>query len=911
MSATHKPMPTVGELIDNLQSLVLVETSEEVFSGPLDGIGRFGLFTDRFLQLFLFSIVNNFAGIEAIPAKVIINFISQHEHVRSRILSQLKGVSTILSRALVEKLLDAAIEAGDTKTVHDLLKLGIGKIDDIVCTYSGLDQEYPNFVERAGMTTLEKASTLRHFDIVGLLLQFGADVNKTYQDNTFPFERGPVEFAIGTFGHNRPIDHKVVDLLINNGATVSGRLVDTAIHRGDTPLIEKLMSVLPSSEHVYFFSEVSTLVMASENLRNDMSLRVIQQVIHACRDTHDSTCINSNRKLLANTMARASRRKNKELVQLLIPHGDQDCLDTALTAASRSGRHSLVQLLLAHGAHGDAPACDINIPSPNSDGYTSIRTTPLAEAIRGEDAELVGIFAKEGAWDHIGEHGRLEAAMHAIAESGNLAYFWQVLHLVPNPKPQALGTPLSAAIMARHEEVALRLIEAGADVNKRERGSDYESPLIAALQTKSQAITWALLDSDVHVNVIAGIGALQVATAWGDPQIIKALVFMGANINDCRHKLPLTVAVEAGDRSLVELLISLGAHLNAGIGGVSSPLAAAALVGDAETANYLLDRGANSADEVAILHAISHDRRLLDIILQKFRKQYPKGHKGFGGGVLYHALQTHDEAVLDVCLNSGFDVNHICYPEGTKTSYGHRPMTALGHAIKQYPECPLNYISKLLDSGANVNVPVSQWASHQFSADGEPSVIEERETALLQAMETKSLPLVELLISRGADVRREAKLGLKRTPLQKACEVGSHTIVDLLLQHNVDVNASPAARHGATALQLAAKAGSTRIAKRLLDLGATVNAPGVRVGGRSAIEYAAEYGRLSMIQVLWDAASGKFAAGQHESAISLAQKQGHSACAMLLRNLLSHNQGLIDVARMEDDGRDVYANVIV
>ena len=78
----------------------------------------------------------------------------------------------------------------------------------------------------------------------------------------------------------------------------------------------------------------------------------------------------------------------------------------------------------------------------------------------------------------------------------------------------------------------------------------------------------------------------------------------------------------------------------------------------------------------------------------------------------------------------------------------------------------------------------------------------------------------------------------------------------------------------------------------LLDLGAKVNAPGVRLGGRSAIEYAAGYGRLHMIQFLLNAASGKFAGGQHENAIALAPENGHSTCAMLLRSLLSQNSGV-------------------
>jgi hypothetical protein len=170
-------LPTAEEVIDNLQSLVLMDYADGDFCEPFDVVGRPGVFTDRFVQLFLFSIVNNFANLEGTPAKFIIKFINQHEPVRSGILRNLRnGASTIYSRALAEKLLEAAIKAGDARTVHDLLALQIVGPDDIVCVDCELHQG-----ERR-MTAIEQASTLRQFDIMRLLLRFGADVNKTYKD---------------------------------------------------------------------------------------------------------------------------------------------------------------------------------------------------------------------------------------------------------------------------------------------------------------------------------------------------------------------------------------------------------------------------------------------------------------------------------------------------------------------------------------------------------------------------------------------------------------------------------------------------------------------------------------------------------------------------------------------------------
>lgn len=897
LRVTHAPVPPAEEILDNLLSLVSLETAGEDFYGSLNITRDAGEFRDRFVQLLLFSIANNFAGIGVIPKRVIIEFINQYEPVRSSIMSHLKDRASISSIALVGNLLEAAIEADDTKTVQNLLALKIVAPDDIVCMERFPDDHHTDAALRNRRTALEKASMLRHFDIMELLLQFGADVNKTYfvgSKDDF-MGRGALECAIGTWGKYRPLDPRFMDLLLNNGATVSGRLALAAVRWGDKRLLEKLMSRLTPSEHVDYFHAI--LSDAAEYLRNDLGHQVIRQVIQACRDTHDNTCIRSQGYALKTVMTKAARRKNNDLVLLLIPHGGQDGLDQALTAASQSGSHALVHLLLAHGARGDGPACSIDEPSTFEEKKPD--TTPLAEAIRGDDPELVEILAKEGAWDRIAEPGRLEAAMHAIAETGNLDLLFHVLQLVPNPEPGALTRPLSSAIRFRHEEIALRLLEAGADVGGHYRAT----PFLAAFDNPRSCPETAL----------------EAATKWGNAQIIKTLVFMGADISSYNRAAPLSIAIMTGSRSLIELLINLGADLNSdskmshllrplffhdnlraqhSADLCASPLAAAALARDAETANYLLDHGADPADEEAIINAATHYRSILNIILQKFGKNHPNGRTGFGGTVLQHGLQTQDEALLDLCLSAGFDVNNMT----RHIYYGF--VTALGTAIKKYRGGRLDLISKLLGPGGNVDVPTSKTHQLSSSANSRGYVIDITilQTALLDAIETKSLPLVELIISRGADVRKEAKLGLKRTPLQKACEVASHSIVDLLLELNVDVNAAPAVRGGATALQLAAKAGSLRIAKKLLAFGADVKAPGVRFWGHSAIEYAAEYGRLSMITLLWNAAGGRFAASEYESAIVLAQENGHPACALQLRNLSSGNQGVIDSGGMANDG---------
>ncbi|KAG8158188.1 hypothetical protein KVR01_011949 [Diaporthe batatas] len=905
--------PTAEELVDKLKSLVLAD-ADSVFCRQYDVVDGTRVFTDQFIELLLFSVANNFAGIDQTPVDLIIKFINDHEPARRSVLRHLRtGASTVYARALAETLLKAAITAGDARTVHDLLALKIVRPDDIIFVDHDRDED----VRR--MAATERAAVLRQLEILELLLRFGADVNKTCKPAWYQRERGALECAIGIWDDYRRPEIRLVDLLLDNGATVRARLLDAAVRWGDTTLVDKLVSKISPADHAYFFRQY-TIIAAAHYLKNDSGYRFVRQMMQTCQGMHDSACFNSEGDRLAHAMGQAARRNNRDLVDLLLPHVDQKGRDWALTAAARFGSRSLVQFLLEHGACVNGQPYRLD-----SDTY---QTTPLAEAIRKSDDELIEIFVREGAWKEIDQPDRLRAILSAVVDSGSSAYLDQVLGLVRAPGSAALDQALFCAIKACHQEIALKLLEAGANPVASDNGR--EKSLLEALRIKSHSITWAMLESDMAVEDLMDEEVLEAAISWGDLKIIRALFCAGNGVNTYWGRPPLSFAIKAGNRSLIDFMISLGADLNInpakkpslrpspgrqgfykvsdgrpvfvtdGSERFSSPLAAAALVRDDAILSYLLDHGADPADEQAILNAVIHDRSLLSLILESFRQRYPRGRTGFGGKVLLHALKTRDEAALDLLLGVGFDVNHVVDDHETYIM-----VSALGFAVKHYQN-RLATISKLLDSGGDPNSTTSMTGMGDdrigpiLLAGEFQSVsmrITTRQTALLDAIETESLPLVELLVSRGADIHKEAKLGLRRTPLQKACEVGSHSIVDFLLGHKVDVNAAPAARHGATALQLAAKTGSLRMAKKLLDLGAKVDAPGVRAGGRSAIEYAAEYGRLDMILLLFNAGGGEFVPDQCTSAIALAEETGHWACAGLLVNLSTRNQAFLDANR--------------
>ena len=206
----------------------------------------------------------------------------------------------------------------------------------------------------------------------------------------------------------------------------------------------------------------------------------------------------------------------------------------------------------------------------------------------------------------------------------------------------------------------------------------------------------------------------------------------------------------------------------------------------------------------------------------------------------------------------------------------------LAVAMDKYHEGRIDVVRKLLRNGGDPNGIVARphWSSNHS--------IWVQKTALLLAIQTKSLPLVELFISAGSDIHRPARLGVRRTPLQQACEVGNMEIVNFLLQRGADVNEAPAIAGGATSLQLCAIGGHIGIAHVLLERGADVHAAAAERHGRTALEGAAEWGRLDMIQLIWEVGASKgFGEMECERAMELAEENGHLACCDEIEGLYS------------------------
>lgn len=806
--------------------------------------------TPRLLTHLLFATANNFAGLDGVPIEEIMDYLKRQTN--TRLLRQLLSTSGPESEAFAENLFRAAIEAEDARIVEILLEKGLNP-DELVCNVGG--EKY---------TPIERSSMIRSVEITRLLLRAKADVNKTV--GTKP-ERGALQCAIGTpykyyEGSRTPFE--LVSLLLHAGAKVDALILHNPIEDRDQVVTYLL---------VQFFTKTNPLDLArswlpaklTEKFDNKMATRTVMSIFQACLDSaHDMS------PTLGSTLDMAAERGNLGLVQFLL-HSHVSLTHETLTNAIRSQNKDLIRVLIDAGADVDGD-CSIS---------QDIQT-PLGAAISWGDVEIIDLLEHKGVWSHVCEGSRFKFALIAASEVGNLAIVQKLLNLGFNVTGIDLGGALQAAICGGHEEIALILLNAGADVNLKANDEYYDknTVLLEALQQKNEKLVQLILDADVDIHR-HGESALRTAVEWGNHSIIEELIATGADPNAYSYGLedaPLTIAVKRKDTESLQLLLDAGADVNSR-GKKSTALKAAVTNGDIEMVEYLFSIGADPDDSEALSEALSQGMPMLETLLTKFTRVYPHGKRGYGCDVLSAAIGKADFRLIECLLDAKIDVNtYVCIgePHGPAWdcySYALR-CTSLGAAIEEENPTSLAILRMLLNRNCNPNSIVQLSIKFPY----------QRETALLAAISTKDIQKVQLLIDAGADVNRPATKGVKRTPLQRAAEIGSFQIARILIDNGGLVNAQPAARGGATAIQLAAIGGYIGIAELLLENGADVNAPAARVHGRTALEGAAEHGRIDMLKLLFNV-SAKFHGPEYERALQLAKENGHMATRRYLEYL--------------------------
>ena len=829
----------------------------------------------------MFSLANNYAGLEDVSIEKVFSFLQKttNQGTFQKLLQLMRGDPNYSSRAIALSIFQGALELGDARLIDLLLNNKALAIDvnRLSCQRGG--RKY---------TPIERASTLRHKDVINVLLKHGSDASLTYMEQeNFHGPGGALNCAIFpdiSRTYTR-VDPQIFQMLLDAGGVPSVETLELLIAERDEEFFGLLLS---ANKNATKWMELKIFCDAISRLSDQTAMATIRNMIDAgvdlnlCRSSELYTIIHRGLKSgfdrPDNVLDTAARRGNLEMTELLLESGARMTNQT-LTLAISSASHEVIRMLLDRGA-------DVN-------GYCSYNndyTTPLAEAIRLQDWETIELLQMSNRV-RLDDDIQFSAAIIAASEVGDIALVDRLiqLQLAGQPRANEMGKALAIAIRKGQGKAVALLLEAGADLNISGFGS--YTPLREAIIQHNAPLVHLLLEEGAVPDGGDEFSAkeLDKAVKWGDLSIVNALILAGAVVDTLVY--PLITAVESGDQTLVKLLLDAGADVN-NPSRSHDALQVALHNKDISMACYLLDRGAEPADTGLMGSAMAERPEFFEFVLKKHRMRYSEFPVKFGCNALTFAVLLKDKHVIRTMLERGLDANSLIQDR-------HGRCSPFGRAIY---DSTVDVIELFLQKRCDPNgIVFETWRRYNQATCY-------RLTGLLAAIETRNVAKVELLHRYGAKVNFPTHTRVKRTPLQEAAAAGSTDVVEFLLKRGAEVNAPAARRDGGTALQFAAIGGHIPVACQLIDAGADVDASASRVNGRTALEGAAEHGRLDMLMVLLNAGAGDGGQdqGQFERAMALARDQGHDYIADFLEDHLRPKRQEIGIEpmhpQMEEEG---------
>lgn len=546
-------------------------------------------------------------------------------------------------------------------------------------------------------------------------------------------------------------------------------------------------------------------------------------------------------------LQKVAKRNDLETARLLLNSGlhpqPEREESPALVLAAEKGHSRMVKLLLAGDADVDAPI--------QSSGPREGRTA-LHAAARNNDEALAQDLIRAGAdmekadadgrtaFTHAVETGHNELAkklhnrfgalmdwefaedsvtvtpMMAAADAGNEAMIDFMLDRNVNPgEPNMNGvTPL---MNARNRSVALKLMQAGADVDAQD--ADLKTPLMYHSARGSTDIMEFLIQRGADVNATNDDEetALLLAVLANESEAVKLLLRRGANVDhaDMVNDTALINAVsqtwenegaaKAYQVQIIKELLDHGANVNHFNEDRQNALMLAAEYLLPECVEVLLARGGRMASP-------AHEApSALTLAINTIRKT---GLSEDGQKTLRLLIQANPEQARN---NS--DLGHLLkeYARGANPGL---PKSSRAGVSKEnqrrHWEKRFDKLRRLIEAGVNPRL-------------AEPEIF----TPLAYAARFNDPEGVELLVKNGVDP--DGLHRFRHTALMHAARNGSTRAADVLLEYGADPNRFTSTIEKDTPFILAAQQGCVNTMLRLLQAGADP-APHINIGDETGGE---------------------------------------------------------------------------
>ncbi|GAW19441.1 hypothetical protein ANO14919_089280 [Xylariales sp. No.14919] len=819
--------------LPSLNNLLSIETffGEEFTEPPNNAARRFSAEARLYSRL-ITSVVNGFAAVENIPAAGILRSLSRHPTTRMSMDQFLSLSQSPVHKSLAENIFQAALEDDNVDVVRYLLN-------------SSLVQAIPTEGYDRGprYKVLKTLAIGKSFRVLRFLVTRSVDINK-------PFDTIDLSDALESLIYS--VDSKstldgdflsLVEVLLIAGAVIRKYSIKKALKHVDqrlaVRLIEKSASQLPQN----LLLEYDMLLSIIKYLDKADSTRLAILIIENCRNSGINWPRDQYPSNVTNALHEAAGRGYEELVEAFC---DKETTDFA----------SLTNALIS----------------------------------RNKDRLLM--LEEKGILRHL-KSDQLRRAFVVALEAGNLSFANQILDIDPEfhflDVDSDAVSALAAALAYDFDDIAWKVL--AVLIEKLDDESNLDLPMAIIIKERKQDFARAMIESSSTIFELISQSTRESFIEWDDDLIINDFFRAGVSPS------ALKVAVD-GDR--MDLFWGILESCPKGHPGWAEAGKLAIEYENLQLLKELFVHGTDPDDEELLYIALLHHPSMVRPILEQYRNAYPQGRAEYGREAMEWIINNYPESskFLDMFLKFGL-VNEdilqgkppdqkpllfqaiqpeaIPYPKwlSKRLASPRAPLTPkIDESPPRRPQPSL--IRRLLDFGGNPNM--TMLLRYPFGATT---------TALLEAIDTENVEIIQILIQNGAEVNKPVGQGIWLTPLQKAAEKNNVEIVRLLLENGADTNAPPPKLAGATALQFAAIQGNCHMAMMLIQHGARLDVPPpVGPYGRWPLEGAAESGRIDMIKLLWDINNGPFDEAQCKRAIRLAECNGHMGCRDMINELM-------------------------